>query len=103
MPGRAADQTKRGSISCQPRVKEGEEENEVKLGTKHHLPCVFAGCQPDFGALKWRLLVCKYTMVLGEIKGLWGQDETLLHSHESACSIAADRKPVIHGLQLGWR
>lgn len=101
--GRAADQTKPGRISCQPRVKEGEEENQVKLGMMHHLLCVFAGRKPDFTALKWRPLVRRYTIVSGEIKALWGQDETLLHSREAASAVAVDRKPVSRGLHLGWR
>jgi len=76
----------------------------VKLRVKHHLPCVFGGRQPDFRALKWRPLVHKYMMVSGDIKGRWGQGEThLLHSRESACSVAADRKAVSHGRQLAWR
>lgn len=74
----------------------------MKLGMKHHLPCVFAGCQARFHSPEMETSHCKYRMVFGEIKGLWGQDETL-HSRESACSVAVDRKPVSHGLQLVWR
>lgn len=49
LAGRSAAQTEPGSVSCQPRAKEGKEEDQVRLGSKHHLPLVFAGRQPDRG------------------------------------------------------